>query len=177
MVRFRLGFNCTRLIVSVLLFLLVLSCGTAAPPEDTGVSPPEATILALEGTLTPAATEPSQPADAAQPTITATAVPAATPTEVSLTEYDIEMSNPLYAIEDLTSFSAGSQTFRVTNNGTTEHNFEVEGQGIEEVFESNLSPGETQTMQLELEPGTYQIYCPVGNHREQGMEMQLTVSQ
>jgi hypothetical protein len=66
---------------------------------------------------------------------------------VSLTEYQIEMSNPLYVIEELTSFSAGSQTFRVTNNGTTEHNFEVEGQGIEKALETNLSPGETQTMQ------------------------------
>src|SRR5919106_4809099 len=82
MVCFRLGFNCTRLIVSVLVLFSVLSCGTAAPPEDTGVSSPEATILALEGTLTPAATEPSQPADAAQPTITATAVPATTPAPI-----------------------------------------------------------------------------------------------
>ncbi len=89
-------------------------------------------------------------------------------TEVGLTEYEIAMP---------TSLSAGSQTFRVTNNGTTEHNFEVEGQGIEEEFETNLSPDETQTMQLNLEPGTYEVYCPVGNHRDQGMEMQLTVTQ
>jgi uncharacterized cupredoxin-like copper-binding protein len=89
-------------------------------------------------------------------------------TEVGLTEYEIAMP---------TSLSAGSQTFRVTNNGATEHNFEVEGQGIEQEFETNLSPGETQTMQLNLEPGTYEVYCPVGNHRDQGMEMQLTVTQ
>src|ERR671914_340842 len=79
MERFRWGSNCIRLIVSVLVLFSVLSCGTAAPPEDTGASSPAATISALEGTLTPVATEPSQPADAAQPTITATAVPAATP--------------------------------------------------------------------------------------------------
>jgi ABC-type transport system substrate-binding protein len=71
--RFRLGFNCTRLIVSILVFLLVLSCGTAAPPEDAGVSPPAATSA-------PADSGPSQPADTAQPAITATAVPAATST-------------------------------------------------------------------------------------------------
>jgi uncharacterized cupredoxin-like copper-binding protein len=99
----------------------------------------------------------------------ASPVPEDTPTtEVGLTEYQIEMP---------TSLSAGSQTFRVTNNGTTEHNFEVEGQGIEEAFETNLSPGETQTMQLDLAPGTYEVYCPVGNHRDQGMEIQLTVTQ
>jgi hypothetical protein len=88
--------------------------------------------------------------------------------EVGLTEYGIAMP---------TSLPAGSQTFRVTNNGTTEHNFEVEGQGIEEAFEANLEPGVTQTMQLNLEPGTYEVYCPVGNHRDQDMEMQLTVTQ
>ena len=99
----------------------------------------------------------------------ASPVPEDTPTtEVGLTEYQIEMP---------TSLSAGSQTFRVTNNGTTEHNFEVEGQGIEQEFETNLSPGETQTMQLDLAPGTYEVYCPVGNHRDQGMELQLTVTQ
>jgi uncharacterized cupredoxin-like copper-binding protein len=94
--------------------------------------------------------------------------PAQTTTEVGLTEYQIEMP---------TSLSAGSQTFSVTNNGTVEHNFEVEGQAIEEKFETNLSPGETQTMQLNLEPGTYEVYCPVGNHRDQGMEIQLSVTQ
>jgi uncharacterized cupredoxin-like copper-binding protein len=88
--------------------------------------------------------------------------------EVGLTEYEITMP---------TSLSAGSQTFRVTNNGSNEHNFEVEGQGIEEEFETNLDPGVTQTMQLNLEPGTYVVYCPVGNHREQGMEVQLTVTE
>jgi uncharacterized cupredoxin-like copper-binding protein len=99
----------------------------------------------------------------------ASPVPEDAPTiEVGLTEYEIAMP---------TSLSAGSQAFRVTNNGTIGHNFEVEGQGIEEAFETDLSAGETRTMQLNLEPGTYEVYCPVGNHREQGMEIQLTVTQ
>jgi uncharacterized cupredoxin-like copper-binding protein len=89
-------------------------------------------------------------------------------TEVGLTEYGIEMP---------TSLSAGTQAFSITNNGTMGHNFELEGQGIEEAFETDLSAGETRTMQLNLEPGTYEVYCPVGNHREQGMEIQLTVTQ
>jgi uncharacterized cupredoxin-like copper-binding protein len=98
---------------------------------------------------------------------TASPAPAQTITaEVGLTEYAIQMP---------VSLAAGPQLFRVTNNGTSVHNLEVEGLGIEETFESNLSPGETQTMRLDLEPGTYQVYCPVSNHREQGMEMQLSV--
>jgi hypothetical protein len=77
----------------------------------------------------------------ADETATSPAPAQATTTEVSLTEYEIGMSNPLYVIERLTSF--GSQTCRVTNNGTIVHNFVVEGQGIEEAFESNPSAGET----------------------------------
>jgi plastocyanin len=86
--------------------------------------------------------------------------------EVDLTEYAIQMP---------VSLAAGPQLFRVTNKDANVHNLEVEGLGIEETFESNLSPGESQTMRLNLEPGTYQVYCPVSNHREQGMEMQLSV--
>jgi uncharacterized cupredoxin-like copper-binding protein len=27
-----------------------------------------------------------------------------------------------------------------------------------------------------LKAGTYQVYCPVGNHRSQGMDMKITVT-
>lgn len=103
----------------------------------------------------------------ADETATSPAPTDVTTTEVGLTEFQIEMPS---------SLSAGSQAFMVANNGTVEHNFEVEGEGVEERFETNLNPGESQTLELNLEPGTYEVYCPVGNHRDQGMEIQLTVT-
>jgi uncharacterized cupredoxin-like copper-binding protein len=30
-------------------------------------------------------------------------------------------------------------------------------------------------MQVDLKPGTYEVYCPVANHKGKGMEMKLTV--
>jgi hypothetical protein len=88
--------------------------------------------------------------------------------EVSLTEFAIDMP---------TTLPAGPTTFVVTNNGTTDHNFEVESEdlGVEEELETDLAPGDTGTLEIDLEPGTYEIYCPIGNHREQGMELELTV--
>jgi len=88
--------------------------------------------------------------------------------QVSLTEFEIDMPD---------SIPAGPTTFEVTNNGTVEHNFEVEGQGVEEELETNLQPGETGTLEVDLQPGTYEIYCPVADHEGQGMSLTLTVTE
>ena len=88
--------------------------------------------------------------------------------EVSLTEFAIEMPAEL---------PAGPTTFVVTNAGEVEHNFEVEGEGVEESFGENLPPGETRELEVELEPGTYEVYCPVADHDEAGMRLELTVTE
>lgn len=88
--------------------------------------------------------------------------------QVSLVDFEIDMPMTL---------PAGSTVFEVTNDGTSEHNFEVEGQGMEEVFPQNVTAGETRTMQVDLQPGTYTVYCPVDDHRSQGMEVTLTVEE
>lgn len=86
---------------------------------------------------------------------------------VLLTEFTIDMPAEI---------PAGPTTFEISNAGTIEHSFEIEGQGIEEELEQNLQPGETQTLELDLAPGTYEIYCPVDEHADKGMEMELTVT-
>jgi uncharacterized cupredoxin-like copper-binding protein len=88
--------------------------------------------------------------------------------DVSLTEFAIDMP---------TTLAAGPTTFTITNDGTIEHSFEIESEelGIEEELEQNLAPGETATLEVDLEPGTYEVYCPVGDHRGEGMEVELTV--
>ncbi len=86
--------------------------------------------------------------------------------EVSLTEYQIDMPS---------SIAAGAVTFDVTNDGAEIHGFEVEGNGIEEEIEE-LGAGEAGTLEVDLEPGTYEVYCPVGNHRGMGMELELEVT-
>jgi uncharacterized cupredoxin-like copper-binding protein len=71
---------------------------------------------------------------------------------------------------------AGTVTFNVSNDGQTEHSLEVEGPGEESELESPLAPGESGTLEVDLsEPGTYEWYCPVDNHKEMGMKGQITV--
>ncbi len=86
---------------------------------------------------------------------------------VSLAEFAISMPATL---------PAGPVTFAVTNDGTMTHSFEIEGQGLEEELEVELAPGETGMLTVDLAPGTYEVYCPVDGHRQQGMSLEVTVA-
>jgi hypothetical protein len=88
--------------------------------------------------------------------------------DVKLTEYAIEMPRTM---------PPGPVTFSVTNAGITEHNFEVEGEGIEKTFDTNLKPGETRNLPVDLPAGTYTISCPVDNHQERRMQLEIRVAE
>jgi plastocyanin len=87
--------------------------------------------------------------------------------DVSLVDFAIEPPDP--------TVKAGTVTFAVTNDGNTLHNLEIEGNGVEEELPADLSSGESGELTVDLQPGTYEWYCPVGNHAEMGMEGELTV--
>jgi len=88
---------------------------------------------------------------------------------VSLTDFKIDPANPRIA-------KAGQVQFRVKNDGGTVHSLEVEGPNGETQLPSELNPGQTGTLTVDLsKPGKYEWYCPVGRHREFGMEGEVTV--
>ena len=60
------------------------------------------------------------------------------------------------------SLPAGPTTFTVTNAGTIEHSFEIEGQGIEQQLEHHLKPGESMDLQVDLAPGNVRGVLPGG---------------
>jgi uncharacterized cupredoxin-like copper-binding protein len=94
---------------------------------------------------------------------------AATGETVSIGETEFALDPSSVRIDE-----AGTVTFSVTNNGSMEHALEVEGQGVEEESDT-IAPGETAELTVDLTDGSYEIYCPVDGHREQGMEGTLTV--
>jgi predicted lipoprotein with Yx(FWY)xxD motif/uncharacterized cupredoxin-like copper-binding protein len=136
-----------------------------APGDTTGqgvgdvwfvVNPAEPDEMAVPGAATPMASPAAPPVAGGGNTV-----------DVSLTDFKIDMPSEL---------PAGRTVFSVTNDGDAEHNFEVEGNGIEEELEENLQPGESGTLELDLKPGTYEVYCPVDGHADMGMELELTVT-
>ena len=70
---------------------------------------------------------------------------------------------------------AGTYTFEAVNNGSFGHALEIEGKGVEQKTRT-IDGGQSATLTVKLEPGTYEIYCPVDNHRAIGMEGKVVVA-
>jgi uncharacterized cupredoxin-like copper-binding protein len=110
----------------------------------------------------------------------------------TLTEFAIDIS-PATA-------PAGEVTFAVTNDGTTEHEFEIfrtdlepdalpttddgsvdsEGEGVEEIDEvEEFAPGNTETLTTGLEAGNYVMICNIvqgsTSHYQEGMRAGFVV--
>jgi uncharacterized cupredoxin-like copper-binding protein len=98
----------------------------------------------------------------------ATGAPAAT-VRIKETEFKLDPARPKVA-------RAGVVEFDVANSGGIIHGFEVEGpEGEAET--KLLKPGKSARLKVDLsKPGTYTMYCPVGNHRQQGMEGKVSVA-
>jgi hypothetical protein len=88
---------------------------------------------------------------------------------------DVALSN--FVIDMPDTLPAGPTRFAITNNGQAPHNFVIEGNGQSRKLANNLQPGQSGFLNIDLAPGTYTIFCPVGEgaHRAQGMELTLTV--
>src|SRR3954463_13165886 len=86
----------------------------------------------------------------------------------TLSEWKVQLSSE--------TVPAGTVTFEVSNTGSVPHALEVEGHGMEKQT-AIVQPGKTTSLTITLEPGTYELYCPVGDdsHKKLGMETHLKV--
>jgi len=86
----------------------------------------------------------------------------------------IELVATDFAFEpsSLTLDAAGEHTLTLANEGEFPHALAFDDL---DAATGNVDPGSSGEVTVELEPGSYTIYCPVGNHREQGMEGTLVV--
>jgi uncharacterized cupredoxin-like copper-binding protein len=87
--------------------------------------------------------------------------------QVSATEYKLTLPT--------THFAPGAYTFVMKDDGHATHAIEIEGPGVSKKESETAGPGGSASLTVTLQKGSYTMYCPVGNHRAQGMETTLTV--
>ena len=91
-----------------------------------------------------------------------------TPVSAALTDYAIDLSE--------TTVAPGTYTFRVEEKGEVPHALSISGPGLDTTSTDVLEPGDSEAeLTVILEAGTYEVWCPVGSHRAQGMETSITV--
>jgi plastocyanin len=70
--------------------------------------------------------------------------------------------------------TAGQVEIDFANDSQLPHAVEIEGNGVEETTET-VTGQDAPPLTVELPAGTYTFYCPVGDHRAEGMEGTLVV--
>jgi plastocyanin len=131
-----------------ILAVALAGCGSnAATGSGASAAPAGATSAAAPGS------SPDTPAG----TLTATE-----------SEYKIDLSSA-----DLTP---GSYTITVANAGRSTHSLTIQGPGGVDVTSDIVQGGKSTTMTVTLQPGEYEVFCPIGNHRQMGMDTTLRVS-
>src|SRR5712691_7859010 len=89
----------------------------------------------------------------------------------------IQISEKEYSLTPSTAklSQTGTYEFEVSNAGAITHAFEIEGNGVEEKT-ADIAPGATKTLRVTLsKTGSYEMYCPVDGHKDQGMKGTITV--
>jgi plastocyanin len=69
---------------------------------------------------------------------------------------------------------SGTVTIKFDNPSSLPHAVEIEGNGVEKA--GDVVTSADTSFSVDLKPGEYTYYCPVGDHRDEGMEGKLTVS-
>jgi uncharacterized cupredoxin-like copper-binding protein len=93
------------------------------------------------------------------------AAAAAETVELVATDFAFEPSSLMFD-------AAGEHTLTLQNDGEFPHAI-----AFDELDDAtgNVDPGASGEVTLDLEPGSYTLYCPVGDHRDRGMEGTLVV--
>jgi hypothetical protein len=88
--------------------------------------------------------------------------------QVNVTDQQLQMPE---------SLPTGATTFQITNAGNHEHSFGIAGPAGDMKLDKTLKPGETATLDMNLEAGTYRVYCPVDESHGKPLQLALHVTQ
>jgi uncharacterized cupredoxin-like copper-binding protein len=148
-------FVVTCLLLFVGMMSAVIFVARETSEAEAGGEKPTTTEATAPSTTTAATTQ-----------STTTTAEAAQSVDVSETEFKIALASSVHA---------GKVTFNVKNDGKLPHDLVIEGNGVKEKTPL-LDPGQSKALEVDLKPGTYDVYCSVPGHKQAGMDLKLTVS-
>lgn len=184
--------------LSALLAITLVGCGGSGEDADldrSAVADVESDPVdidpdsseSLSPNPTPDATESPEPTGTADPTASpdAAASPAETPTvgadgepiELVETSYDISVADVEGSEEPLTLAipAPGTYAFQVTNDADIVHALTISGNDMQATT-GDIEPGRTSTLEVRFPAaGKYDLFCPVANHKELGMDGSVVV--
>lgn len=76
---------------------------------------------------------------------------------------------------DKASFTPGDYTFTIQNQGSFPHNLTIEGPGVDSKASPTLGAGESGSLTVALQKGSYELSCSVPGHKDKGMDIKITV--
>ncbi len=149
---------------TAILLITLTACPYGGPHRDESQNSPAKTSTT---TSNPRAGGESRPSgNPVMPAGQQAAAAAPAETQIQLIEYSIVLPP---------SVSAGPQHFTIANGGKQNHSLVIEGNGVSAKLPDNITRGDTTTLDVDLKPGTYTVWCPVDGHRAKGMQTTLTV--
>ncbi|WP_216870730.1 cupredoxin domain-containing protein [Modestobacter excelsi] len=146
--------------LSVALAAFALTACGSDPSSDTSSdagSHADHQDAATTSPASPSGGSPSSAADAAGTTLTATEA-----------DFSITLSSG--------SLPAGTYTVTVQNDGSATHSLTITGPGGVDQTSDTVQGGRSTTMTVTVQPGEYEVFCPIGDHRAMGMDTTLTVT-
>ena len=129
--------------------LIAAGCGSSSSKTATSA------VTAAPAAITSATTAGSAAA-AGTATITA-----------KLTEFKITLSP--------TPVAPGTYSFDAVDAGHTVHSLTISGPGVNNATTATLHPGQSARLSVTLQAGKYDVFCPVGDHKQLGMDLELTI--
>lgn len=157
----------TPIWIAVLALLMALpvlvACEAFVVPDP---QPPFESEASTQATATPTIDDsPTEPADAgdaeeSRPADESEGLGSEGRVDIALTDFKITPNE--------FTVKAGEVTFAFENKGRYTHDFRVEGQGVYEKGPM-IGTGRSREWSTTLEPGTYRIFCRIGDHDQLGM--------
>ena len=134
--------------------LLLAACPSPSRRDETKNAPPKTSTTLAPGKTTTITQPQNDMQSRRSPAVANQTV------EVQLVEYAVRVPQAL---------AAGKYTLHIVNAGKEDHGFVLDGNATHVALAEALKRGDTTQLDVELKPGTYNVYCPVDKHKDRGM--------